>query len=79
MGSSPLGVAGMCPWMSLVFYFSFRPPSPPPKRRKMEEKTKLPDILQGEIARLDRRFKVKLDPIQHAGSKDIHLVCRLGK
>ena len=55
-----------------------RPPSPPPKKQKIEEPSKIPDILQGEIARLDRRFRVKLDPLQHAGSKDIHLVCRLG-
>ncbi|KAH3887747.1 hypothetical protein DPMN_011766 [Dreissena polymorpha] len=56
-----------------------RVPSPPPKRRCVEVKSSIPDILQGELARLDPRFNVKLDPMQHAGSHDIHLVCRLGR
>ena len=39
---------------------------------------KIPDLLQGEIARLNRRFRVKLDPMRHTGQKDLHLVCKLG-
>lgn len=44
----------------------------------MEEPTsEIPDVLQGEIARLDQRFKVSLDPNQQAGSKTIQLLCWL--
>ena len=56
-----------------------RAPSPPLKKPRVEEKGKIPDLLQGEIARLDRRFKVKLDPMRHTGQKDVHLVCKLGE
>ncbi|XP_052230718.1 mediator of RNA polymerase II transcription subunit 15-like [Dreissena polymorpha] len=65
------------PAMSAIFGNPIRVPSPPPKRRCVEVKSSIPDILQGELARLDPRFNVKLDPMQHAGSHDIHLVCRL--
>ncbi|XP_014205272.1 mediator of RNA polymerase II transcription subunit 15 [Copidosoma floridanum] len=51
---------------------------PKPKRRKVEEPTsEIPDVLQGEIARLDQRFKVSLDPAQQSGSKCIQLICWL--
>ena len=63
----------------LTFCYIFRAPSPPLKKPRVEEPVgKIPDLLQGEIARLDRRFKVKLDPMRHAGQKDLHLVCKLG-
>ncbi|RWS29299.1 mediator of RNA polymerase II transcription subunit 15-like protein [Leptotrombidium deliense] len=55
---------------------SYRIPSPPPKHSKIEE-PEVPDVLQGEIARLDHRFKVQMDPLQHSGSKTISLICRL--
>lgn len=45
---------------------------------KIEEPTSdIPDVLQGEIARLDQRFKVSLDPNQQPGSKSIQLTCWL--
>jgi len=48
------------------------------KRKKVEEPTsEIPDVLQGEIARLDQRFKVSLDPSQQPGSKTIQLLCWL--
>ncbi|XP_022918876.2 mediator of RNA polymerase II transcription subunit 15 isoform X1 [Onthophagus taurus] len=51
---------------------------PPLKRKKIEEPTsEIPDVLQGEIARLDQRFKVSLDPNQQSGSKTIQLICWL--
>lgn len=34
-------------------------------------------MLQGEIARLDQRFKVSIDPNQQPGSKTIQLICWL--
>ncbi|KAF5271366.1 hypothetical protein FQA39_LY08164 [Lamprigera yunnana] len=51
---------------------------PPLKRKKVEEpQSEIPDVLQGEIARLDQRFKVSLDPCQQPGSKSIQLICWL--
>lgn len=48
------------------------------KRKRVEEdEFDIPDVLQGEIARLDRRFKVNINPIQHSGSKTVHLLCQL--
>uniref|UniRef100_A0A6M2DN10 Putative positive cofactor 2 pc2 subunit of a multiprotein coactivator of rna polymerase ii n=1 Tax=Xenopsylla cheopis TaxID=163159 RepID=A0A6M2DN10_XENCH len=35
------------------------------------------DVLQGEIARLDQRFKVSLDPTHQPGSRSIQLLCCL--
>ncbi|XP_050685412.1 mediator of RNA polymerase II transcription subunit 15 [Leptidea sinapis] len=44
------------------------PPPPPQKQAKLEEPTmEIPDVLQGEIARLDSRFKVSLEPLQLSG------------
>ncbi|KAK9890189.1 hypothetical protein WA026_008990 [Henosepilachna vigintioctopunctata] len=46
--------------------------------QKIEEPTSdIPDVLQGEIARLDQRFKVSLDTNQQPGSKSIQLMCWL--
>ncbi|XP_034194736.1 mediator of RNA polymerase II transcription subunit 15-like [Osmia lignaria lignaria] len=51
---------------------------PPLKKQKIEESpSEIPDVLQGEIARLDQRFKVSLDPAQQNGSKCIQLICWL--
>uniref|UniRef100_T1J6D6 Mediator of RNA polymerase II transcription subunit 15 n=1 Tax=Strigamia maritima TaxID=126957 RepID=T1J6D6_STRMM len=54
-------------------------PSPPAykKRKTDDDANDIPDALQGEIARLDQRFKVSLDPIQHGGSRTVHLICQL--
>jgi len=54
-------------------------PSPPPKKRKTEKEStdELPDVVQGEIARLGRRFVVYLDLRYHCGSQAHHLVCKL--
>ncbi|XP_054166402.1 mediator of RNA polymerase II transcription subunit 15-like [Oppia nitens] len=49
----------------------------PSLKRKYEEDCDVSEVLQGEIARLDSRFKVQLDPLQHLGSKVIHLICKL--
>ncbi|KAL1512579.1 hypothetical protein ABEB36_002151 [Hypothenemus hampei] len=51
---------------------------PPLKKLHIEEpKSDIPDVLQGEIARLDQRFKVSLDPNQSPGTKGIQLTCWL--
>jgi mediator of RNA polymerase II transcription subunit 15 len=51
---------------------------PPLKKKKVEEMPNdIPDVLQGEIARLDQRFKVSLDPTQQPGSRSVQLLCWL--
>lgn len=51
---------------------------PPLKRKRVEEsESEIPEVLQGEIARLDPRFRVSLDPNQQRGSKIIQLLCGL--
>jgi mediator of RNA polymerase II transcription subunit 15 len=58
---------------------------PPAKKRRLssEEQTQsnsneIPHLLQGEIARLDSKFKISLDQTAHStGSKSIKLVCCL--
>ncbi|CAH0726313.1 unnamed protein product, partial [Brenthis ino] len=43
-------------------------PAPPQKVQKLEEPAlEIPDVLQGEIARLDSRFKVSLETMQLSG------------
>ncbi|XP_050362167.1 mediator of RNA polymerase II transcription subunit 15 isoform X2 [Nymphalis io] len=43
-------------------------PPPPQKMPKLDEPTlEIPDVLQGEIARLDSRFKVSLETMQLSG------------
>lgn len=52
------------------------PPSLEPKIID-ESKNDVPEVLQGEIARLDQRFKVSLDNTQQFGSKSVRLICWL--
>ncbi|XP_013392352.1 mediator of RNA polymerase II transcription subunit 15 isoform X2 [Lingula anatina] len=56
-----------------------RGPSPPPKRFKPEEdkEGEVPNVIQGEIARLARRFKVDFDPMTRNGEKTLHFICKL--
>jgi len=56
-----------------------RAPSPPPKRQRVDSNSEnsVSNTIQGEIARLEERFKVHLDALQHNGSKIVHLVCWL--
>ena len=54
---------------------------PPPIKRKRlsddESSGEIPHVLQGEIARLDQKFKVSLDPSAQSGTKTIKLMCWL--
>ncbi|BFZ18959.1 hypothetical protein BsWGS_21999 [Bradybaena similaris] len=57
-------------------------PSPPASRKRKAEEAKetpdeLPDLVQGEIARLGSRFIVSVDPRHHSRSDAFHLVCKL--
>ncbi|KAG8223289.1 hypothetical protein J437_LFUL001163 [Ladona fulva] len=66
------------PTMEALFGPEIKMLPPPLKRSKIEEPINdIPDVLQGEIARLDQRFKVSLDATQHPGSRSVHLVCWL--
>jgi len=43
----------------------------------VEDMYEVSDVLQNEIAHLDQRFKVQLDPVQQFGNKTIKLICQL--
>lgn len=50
------------------------PATPPPR----DDEDDIPDLLQGEIARLDQRFRVWMDPCQPAGyATSVQIVCQL--
>ncbi|XP_032679689.1 mediator of RNA polymerase II transcription subunit 15 isoform X1 [Odontomachus brunneus] len=66
------------PYLGALFAPEIKNLPPPMKKQKVEEPpSEIPDVLQGEIARLDQRFKVSLDPAQQNGSKCIQLICWL--
>lgn len=52
-------------------------PTPLEPKNVEEAKHDVPEVLQGEIARLDQRFKVSLDSTQQLGSKTVRLICWL--
>lgn len=49
------------------------------RKRKLEEeeKSSVPNLLQGEVARLDVRFTVNLDSTLPSNNGTLHLLCRL--
>lgn len=51
------------------------------RKRKVEdeERHNIPNILQGEVARLDVKFLVNLDPSFCSNNGTVHLVCKLGE
>ena len=61
------------------------PPTPPPMETEAEEEEEgggvvVPDLLQGEVARLDPRFRVWLSGAQPCGQTgDVEIVCQLGR
>ncbi|KAG8200745.1 hypothetical protein JTE90_022349 [Oedothorax gibbosus] len=66
------------PPIAALFGSSIRDSSSPFKRRRLDEDSvEISDVLQGEIARLDQKFKVQLDPVQHMGSRTVNLICQL--
>lgn len=67
------------PCIEALFGSDIRNVPPPLKRRKVEESPDdIPEVLQGEIARLDHRFKVSLDPMGNSGvGGGVQLVCWL--
>lgn len=51
------------------------------RKRKVEdeERHNIPNVLQGEVARLDVKFLVNLDPSFCSNNGTVHLVCKLGE
>jgi len=69
------------PTLELLFGTDITAPVPT-KRPRVEEKSSpfeqdVPHVLQGEIARLDSKFKVKLDTTSQINNKAIRLICCL--
>lgn len=69
--------------MSFVNKFPhlLRGPNISGRKRKYEddERHTIPNILQGEVARLDVKFLVNLDPLYCSNNGTVHLVCKLGE
>lgn len=61
------------------------PPSRSPvmcsRKRRFEEdeRQSIPNVLQGEVARLDPKFLVNLDPSHCSNNGTVHLICKLGE
>lgn len=60
---------------------SHRAPIASPRKRKYEEDERqtIPNVLQGEVARLNPKFLVNLDPSHCSNNGTVHLICKLGK
>lgn len=48
------------------------------RKHEDEERQSVPNILQGEVARLGAKFLVNLDPSQCSNNGTVHLICKLG-
>uniref|UniRef100_A0A8C2ZPS1 Mediator of RNA polymerase II transcription subunit 15 n=1 Tax=Cyclopterus lumpus TaxID=8103 RepID=A0A8C2ZPS1_CYCLU len=49
----------------------------PKRKHEEDERQTIPNILQGEVARLDGKFLVNLDPSFCSNNGTVHLVCKL--
>lgn len=49
------------------------------RRFEEEERQSIPSVLQGEVARLDPKFLVNLDPSHCSNNGTVHLICKLGE
>uniref|UniRef100_A0A8C0T7N5 Mediator complex subunit 15 n=1 Tax=Canis lupus familiaris TaxID=9615 RepID=A0A8C0T7N5_CANLF len=49
------------------------------RRFEDDERQSIPNVLQGEVARLDPKFLVNLDPSHCSNNGTVHLICKLGK
>ncbi|XP_004481031.2 mediator of RNA polymerase II transcription subunit 15 isoform X2 [Dasypus novemcinctus] len=47
------------------------------RRLDEDERQSIPNVLQGEVARLDPKFLVNLDPSHCSNSGTVHLICKL--
>lgn len=49
------------------------------RKHEEDERQSVPNILQGEVARLDVKFLINLDPSQSSNNGTVHLICKLGE
>lgn len=49
------------------------------RRLEEDERQSIPNVLQGEVARLDPKFLVNLDPSHCSNNGTVHLICKLGE
>ena len=49
------------------------------KLKAEQSKFDVPDLIQGEVARLNSKYLISLDKKRTDESGNIHLLCRLGK
>ncbi|XP_062038579.1 mediator of RNA polymerase II transcription subunit 15 isoform X8 [Lepus europaeus] len=47
------------------------------RRLEEDERQSIPNVLQGEVARLDPKFLVNLDPSHCSNNGTVHLICKL--
>ncbi|XP_043414112.1 mediator of RNA polymerase II transcription subunit 15-like isoform X2 [Prionailurus bengalensis] len=47
------------------------------RRFEDDERQSIPNVLQGEVARLDPKFLVNLDPSHCSNNGTVHLICKL--
>lgn len=62
-------------------YSNFRGPIIPTRKRKYEDDDRqtISNILQREVARLDSKFLVDLNPSFCSNNGTVHLICKLGE
>ncbi|KAI5096506.1 mediator of RNA polymerase II transcription subunit 15 isoform X1 [Silurus meridionalis] len=67
------------PAMTAIHGTPITGPIIPTRKRKFEEDDRqtIPNILQGEVARLDSKFLVNLDPSFCSNNGTVHLICKL--
>lgn len=51
--------------------------SPRKRRHEDDERQTIPNVLQGEVARLNPKFLVNLDPSHCSNNGTVHLICKL--
>lgn len=75
------GRAGPQPGQGVSMAASSRAPVVSTRKRKFEEdeRQSIPNVLQGEVARLDPKFLVNLDPSHCSNNGTVHLICKLGE
>ncbi|NXS21514.1 MED15 polymerase, partial [Mystacornis crossleyi] len=67
------------PAMTAIHGQPITAPIASPRKRKYEEDERqtIPNVLQGEVARLNPKFLVNLDPSHCSNNGTVHLICKL--
>lgn len=71
----------LCGICIITLVLSSRSPVVCSRKRRFEEdeRQSIPNVLQGEVARLDPKFLVNLDPSHCSNNGAVHLICKLGE